>query len=507
VQLPIPWHASAPPLVPSSLQATHRLAVLLCWVLCAQLHQLIAATLPGAFCILVGCKADMISGRVVEIREAEQFAGKHHILFMETSALTGLNVQITATILRLRANPNVPAAAPTSSAGGAAATNPTSSSAPVMQAATSSATPFSLATRLVPSTPFSLSTHLVPSTPSLATTAASASFPHPVVHTARTSTTAPQPFASFDAPPPTPARTPAPTPTPAPSPALLNAPRATGSLPPPTPMPTPIPTPGAPLAPDNAAQQESRMTVSDLASQAPPAAAVAGAAGAAGAVAAAVSPSSFPLSLSPVSLSYRSIADILGRHTATAPAGAAAQQQQQQQQQQQHTSPYGAPGALLDAPAVGGTPEAVQLLAKELLDLSSTNGDAAQVQQRDPEEQQPEHGPHAVGTGAHAGWNTPSSLQHQLQPPPPPPPPPVPVPASSFAPSPYTPASLGLASSSSLSAGLLAQTRPSDALSSASLAPDTMLPPPQSVGMRSVVAWHHVSFVRLSVRPLSRVLC
>lgn len=71
--------------------------------------------------MLVGCKTDLAQQRVVEVREAERFAARHGVFFMETSAADGTNVQLTATILRIRASylistrsePPVPTPGPT----------------------------------------------------------------------------------------------------------------------------------------------------------------------------------------------------------------------------------------------------------------------------------------------------------------------------------------------------------------------------------------------------------
>jgi GTPase SAR1 family protein len=54
------------------------------------------------FIMLLGCKTDMAAQRVVGIKEAEAFASRHGIFFMEISSKTGTNVGLTLTLLRIR---------------------------------------------------------------------------------------------------------------------------------------------------------------------------------------------------------------------------------------------------------------------------------------------------------------------------------------------------------------------------------------------------------------------
>lgn len=48
---------------------------------------------PGAVAVLVGNKSDLENNRVVPTDEAEHFASSHDLVFFETSAVTGQNVQ------------------------------------------------------------------------------------------------------------------------------------------------------------------------------------------------------------------------------------------------------------------------------------------------------------------------------------------------------------------------------------------------------------------------------
>ena len=54
------------------------------------------------FVMLLGCKTDLASQRMVGIKEAEAFASRNSIFFMEISSKTGTNVGLTRTLLRIR---------------------------------------------------------------------------------------------------------------------------------------------------------------------------------------------------------------------------------------------------------------------------------------------------------------------------------------------------------------------------------------------------------------------
>ena len=56
------------------------------------LDQLLNVAEPGLHAVLVGNKADL-SKRAVSTQEAQQFASSHHMLYVETSAKTGANVE------------------------------------------------------------------------------------------------------------------------------------------------------------------------------------------------------------------------------------------------------------------------------------------------------------------------------------------------------------------------------------------------------------------------------
>ena len=57
---------------------------------------------PGAFIILVGCKFDRVTERVVNLTEAQSFATSNGAFFMEVSACDGTNVLLTKSIMRAR---------------------------------------------------------------------------------------------------------------------------------------------------------------------------------------------------------------------------------------------------------------------------------------------------------------------------------------------------------------------------------------------------------------------
>ena len=54
------------------------------------------------FVMLLGCKTDRAIDRVVSIKEAEAFASRHGLFFMEISAKSGTNVALSLTLLRIR---------------------------------------------------------------------------------------------------------------------------------------------------------------------------------------------------------------------------------------------------------------------------------------------------------------------------------------------------------------------------------------------------------------------
>jgi small GTP-binding protein len=54
------------------------------------------------FIMLLGCKTDLATNRTVSIKEAEVFASKNSIFFMEISAKIGTNIDLTLTLLRIR---------------------------------------------------------------------------------------------------------------------------------------------------------------------------------------------------------------------------------------------------------------------------------------------------------------------------------------------------------------------------------------------------------------------
>mmetsp|Transcript_5110 Transcript_5110/g.10604 ORF Transcript_5110/g.10604 Transcript_5110/m.10604 type:complete len:1204 (-) Transcript_5110:288-3899(-) len=58
---------------------------------------------PDTFVVLVGCKVDQSSVRAVDVAEIEDFAKTHGVMFMEMSARTGENVDLTLSLLRIRA--------------------------------------------------------------------------------------------------------------------------------------------------------------------------------------------------------------------------------------------------------------------------------------------------------------------------------------------------------------------------------------------------------------------
>jgi len=58
---------------------------------------------PDIFTVLVGCKSDQFSCRAVELEEVEDFARRNDLFFMEVSAKNAENIQLTLSILRIRA--------------------------------------------------------------------------------------------------------------------------------------------------------------------------------------------------------------------------------------------------------------------------------------------------------------------------------------------------------------------------------------------------------------------
>ena len=54
------------------------------------------------FIMLLGCKTDLAANRTVSIKEAEAFASRNGVFFMEISAKNGTNVDLTLTLLRIR---------------------------------------------------------------------------------------------------------------------------------------------------------------------------------------------------------------------------------------------------------------------------------------------------------------------------------------------------------------------------------------------------------------------
>lgn len=88
------------------------LAVLLCYDTCdaesfvlatTTLYNAVSARAPSAFVVLLGCKVDDVSHRQVETSAAEAFAARYDMMFLETSAADGTNVQLAVTLLRIRA--------------------------------------------------------------------------------------------------------------------------------------------------------------------------------------------------------------------------------------------------------------------------------------------------------------------------------------------------------------------------------------------------------------------
>ncbi|GBG26228.1 Ras-related protein Rab-14 [Hondaea fermentalgiana] len=63
----------------------------------------VRAAAPDKFIVLIGCKVDQSSVRSVEVAEVEEFARDHGLLFMEMSARTHENVDLTLSLLRIRA--------------------------------------------------------------------------------------------------------------------------------------------------------------------------------------------------------------------------------------------------------------------------------------------------------------------------------------------------------------------------------------------------------------------
>ena len=56
----------------------------------------------GLFVMLLGCKTDMAARRAVSIKEAEIFASRNGVFFMEISAKKGTNVELSLALLRIR---------------------------------------------------------------------------------------------------------------------------------------------------------------------------------------------------------------------------------------------------------------------------------------------------------------------------------------------------------------------------------------------------------------------
>ena len=57
----------------------------------------------NSFVILVGCRSDIVSERIVEVAEVEQFAHRNNVFFMETSSVEMTNIELTKSLLRIRA--------------------------------------------------------------------------------------------------------------------------------------------------------------------------------------------------------------------------------------------------------------------------------------------------------------------------------------------------------------------------------------------------------------------
>lgn len=97
--------------------------------------------------LLIGCKTDLAAAnRVVEVEEARRFVNRHNVYFMEVSSADGTNVQLTATLLRIRAmfmtsgTPTTPAAPITPVAPPSAATSPAAASVAALLASTATGT-------------------------------------------------------------------------------------------------------------------------------------------------------------------------------------------------------------------------------------------------------------------------------------------------------------------------------------------------------------------------------
>ena len=71
---------------------------------CTHWLQVVRRASPDAFVVLVGCKSDLaLKGRAVHVKQVEQLANANGVFFMEMSAKSGVNVELTLSILRLRA--------------------------------------------------------------------------------------------------------------------------------------------------------------------------------------------------------------------------------------------------------------------------------------------------------------------------------------------------------------------------------------------------------------------
>ena len=66
-------------------------------------YQHVSKAAPDSFTMLIGCKTDLHADRVVSVKEAEALATRHNLFFMEVSAVDGTNIQLTLSILRIRA--------------------------------------------------------------------------------------------------------------------------------------------------------------------------------------------------------------------------------------------------------------------------------------------------------------------------------------------------------------------------------------------------------------------